>query len=61
MNNHWLVLTNYDWVAFASEQTATDAHCKNIEEGLTSYLVAGSTVDAYGSNLAFALIDDTES
>ncbi len=59
MNKHWLVLTDHGWVAFATEQAATDDHCKNIEEGLTSYLVAGSTIDASGQNLTFALIEES--
>ena len=59
MNKHWLVLTDRGWVAFAGHSLATDQHCRNIEFGITSYLVRGSTEDASGSDLEFALIDDT--
>lgn len=56
MNTNWLVLTDYGWQAFGNEQEATDKHCENIEQGQTSYLVQGHTLDANGSDLVYALI-----
>ena len=58
MNNHWLVLTDYGWSTFDSEEAATEIHCINIKSDITSYLIQGSTKDANGSELNFVLVDD---
>ena len=51
MNKHWLVLSvigrHRYWRSFNSEKAATANHCANIEHKQMSYLVEGSTKDAY--------------
>ncbi len=58
MNTHWLVLTGDGWSAFDNEAAATVAHCADIENDRTSYLIRGHTLDASGSDLSFALITE---
>lgn len=59
-NTHWLVLSDDGWLAFDNKDSATDAHCANIELRLRSYLIRGETVDASGDDLEYALIRTEE-
>lgn len=58
MNKHWLVLSDDGWVSFDNEDAAAKMHCQNIEQDTTSYLIAGSTLDASGLGLLHELIQE---
>ncbi len=60
MNTHWLVLSNDGWSAFDNEEAASAAHCADIENNRTSYLIHGHTLDAFSADLLYALTHDDD-